>query len=216
MSEALRRALIDTAVAMNERGFNLGTSGNLSVRTPDGMLITPSGVPYTSLAPEDIVAMDREGQAQGAGHPSSEWRFHLDLYVSREDAGAVVHAHPPHATSLACLPREIPAFHYEVALAGGHNIRRAPYATFGTRELSDNVLEALRNRRACLIANHGLVALGSDLPGALALAQRVELLAQMYRQCLQVGEPELLSREEMARVAEKFAAYGRDAKDRKR
>jgi len=209
MTAELRRLLIGTAVAMNAGGFNLGTSGNLSVRVTGGMLITPSGVPYENLGEDDIVFVDLDGHAQGALEPSSEWRFHRDLYRRRDDAGAVVHAHPAHATSLACLGRSIPAFHYEVALAGGHDIRCARYATFGTQELSDHVLTALEGRRACLMANHGLVCLGPDLPAALALARRVEQLAQMYRQCLQVGEPDLLSEEEMARVAEKFRRYGR-------
>ncbi len=208
MSDSLRRQLIDTAVAMNAGGFNLGTSGNLSAREQDGMLITPSGVPYGGLAEGDIVFMDFDGRARGELRPSSEWRFHLDLYRRREEVRAVVHAHPPHATSLACLGGGIPAFHYEVALAGGHDIRCAAYATFGTQELSDNVLAALEGRHACLMANHGLVALGPDLPAALALARRVEQLAQMYRQCLQAGEPKILDQEEMARVAEKFRAYG--------
>lgn len=210
MSQALRRKLIDTAVAMNDSGINLGTSGNLSVRFGAGMLITPSAVPYEHLAEEDIVFMDFGGKAQGRATPSSEWRFHLDIYRQRDDAAAVVHAHPPHCTSLACLSRDIPAFHYEVALAGGHDIRRAPYATFGSQELSDHVLSALQGRKACLMANHGLLCLGPELAATLALAQKVEQLAQMYRQCLQVGEPKLLSREEMQRVAEKFARYGKN------
>lgn len=208
MSAALRRLLIDTAVAMNAGGFNLGTSGNLSTRCEGGMLITPSGVPYDTLAEEDAVWMGFDGQTRGDLEPSSEWRFHLDIYRRREDAGAVVHAHPAHATTLACLRRDIPAFHYEVALAGGHDIRCATYATFGTQALSDRVLAALEGRRACLMANHGLVCIGPDLPAALGLARRVELLAQMYRQCLQVGAPKLLSREEMALIAEKFQSYG--------
>lgn len=208
MSSALRAKLIDTAVAMNAGGFNLGTSGNLSVRDEGGMLITPSGVPYAALAEQDIVFLDMEGKARGALAPSSEWRLHLDIYRRRDDAGAVVHAHPAQATSLACLGRGIPAFHYEVALAGGHDIRCARYATFGTQELSDNVLEALEGRRACLMANHGLVCLGQDLPAALGMARRVEQLAQMYRQCLLVGEPNLLGAEEMARVVAKFRDYG--------
>jgi L-fuculose-phosphate aldolase len=152
--------------------------------------------------------VDLDGAARGTLEPSSEWRFHRDIYRLREDAGAVVHAHPAHATSLACLGRGIPSFHYEVALAGGSDIRCARYATFGTQELSDHVMEALQGRRACLMANHGLVSIGADLPAALALAHRVEHLAQMYRQCLQVDEPDLLGEEEMARVVEKFRTYG--------
>lgn len=209
MNEALRLQLIETAVAMNDSGINLGTSGNLSVRSKDGMLITPSGMPYDALVPQDIVFMDLDGSGQGVRKPSSEWRFHLDIYRQRIDANAVVHAHPAFCATLACLNRDIPAFHYEVALAGGNNIRCAPYATFGTQALSDNVLLALRDRKACLIANHGLVCLERDLPSALAMAQRVEQLARMYCQCLQIGEPVILSDQEMGVMVEKFSTYRR-------
>ena len=207
MSADLRGQLVATARAMNEGGFNLGTSGNLSARHRDGLLITPSGLAYEAMSADDIVALDSAGEVTGEGIPSSEWRFHLDIYRRRDDAGAVVHAHPPNATSLACLRRDIPAFHYEVALAGGNDIRCSDYATFGTRALSDHVLSALEGRRACLVANHGLVAIGTDLPAALAMAQRVELLAGMYLRCLQIGEPVLLDAAEMRRVAEKFRLY---------
>ena len=159
---------------MNALGINRGTSGNLSVRIAGGLLITPSGVPYDSLRPGKIVAMQIDGSHTGAWEPSSEWRLHRDIYRARENTGAVVHAHPGFATALACLRRGIPAFHYMIAVAGGSDIRCAPYATFGTQALSDGALQALDGRTACLLANHGMVCLGSDLAAALALAVEVE------------------------------------------
>lgn len=200
-------ALVCAARSLAELG-NVGTSGNLSVRDGDGMLITPSGVPYEQLEPDGIVAVDAAGTPTGRFAPSSEWRFHLAIYADRPDAGAVVHSHSPNATALACLGRAIPAFHYEVAFAGGVDIRCAPYATFGTEALSNNVVAALRGRQACLIANHGVVCLGPHLDKALFLAREVEQLALIYRLSLSMGEPQLLSKEEMARVLEKFADYG--------
>ncbi len=211
MSDSLRRQLIDVAVAMNESGLNQGTSGNVSARYEDGMLITPSGMDYAGLAPEDIVFVNAEGAADGRRKPSSEWRFHLEIYRHRKEAGAVVHAHPAWCTTLACSHRPIPAFHYMVAVAGGNDIRCAEYATFGTQQLSDHVIDALRDRKACLMANHGLVCLERDLRRALALAIEVEHLAGVYGRCLELGEPVLLSDEEMARVKEKFLNYGANA-----
>ena len=209
MSTELHKQLIETAVAMNSSGINRGTSGNLSVRTDAGFLITPSGMDYTELVPGDIVAMNFEGEWQGSNAPSSEWLVHRDIYRQREDALAIVHAHPTFCTSLACLGKPIPAFHYMVAVAGGKDIRCSPYATFGTQELSDHVLAALEDRKACLMANHGVVCIGGDLPGALALAVEVEQLAQVYYQCLVAGEPTILDDAEMERVLEKFRDYGR-------
>ena len=209
---ALREAVIATALAMNAAGINRGKSGNVSARLDregfDGFLVTPSGLPYTETTPDDIVAMTLAGVAHGHRVPSSEWRFHRDIYASRSDALAIVHAHAPFATSLACLHRGIPPFHYMVAIAGGADIRCAPYATFGTQELSDCALAALAERNACLLANHGMIALGATLPRALALAVEVETLAEMYWRALQVGEPILLGNEEMEIVLEKFATYG--------
>jgi len=201
--------LIETAIAMNASGINRGTSGNLSVRTKGGFLITPSGMDYADLVPEDIVAMNLEGEWKGSNAPSSEWRIHRDIYRRRGDALAILHAHPTFSATLACLRKSIPALHYMVAVAGGKDIRCAPYATFGTQELSDHVLTALEDRKACLMANHGMVCLGRDLPGALALAIEVEQLAQVYYQCLVAGEPVVLDDEEMERVLEKFKGYGR-------
>lgn len=209
---ALRQEVIATALAMNAAGINRGKSGNVSVRLAragfDGFLVTPTGVPYAKLVPDDIVAMSLDGQAQGRRLPSSEWRFHRDIYHQRADAHAIVHTHSPFATSLACLSRGIPAFHYMVAVAGGADIRCAPYATFGTQALSDHALTALRDRRACLLANHGTIAIGATLERALALAVEVETLAEMYWRVLQVGEPVVLPEAEMRVVIEKFATYG--------
>jgi len=208
MKQDPRTQLIEAALEMNASGINHGTSGNLSLRRGEGMLITPSGVQYHEMQPGDIVAVSLDGQWDEGLKPSSEWRFHLDIYRHRPDAHAVVHAHPVCCAALACLGRAIPAFHYMVAVAGGEDIRCAPYATFGTQELSDHVLQALAGRKACLIANHGLVCLERDLSCALALAIEVENLAKTYCQCLAIGTPELLDSAEMARVVEKFRQYG--------
>ena len=205
---ALRREIIATARKMNALGINRGKSGNVSARVTGGLLITPTGLEYDSTRPADIVAMTLAGRVRGARLPSSEWRFHRDIYASRRDAGAIVHAHAAFATTLACLGRGIPAFHYMIAVAGGRDIRCAPYATFGTQELSDHALRALRGRRACLLANHGMIAIGATLPAALALAVEVEALAEQYWRALQLGRPKLLSKAEMTRVLEKFRTYG--------
>ena len=208
----LRQDIIDACLKMNALGINQGSAGNIGVRVDDGLLITPSGMPYDSLTPDDIVFMAADGSVPpGQKNPSSEWRFHLDILNARGDAGAVVHSHAMFATTLACLHREIPAFHYMVAIAGGRDIRCAPYATFGTRDLSDSILVALRDRKACLMANHGLICLEQSLPLALRLAIEVEHLANAYRQSLEIGGPVLLDNEEMDRVVEKFRHYGPDA-----
>ena len=208
----LRREIIATARRMNDLGINQGVSGNLSARAGDGLLVTPSGVAYDVLGPADIVEMGFDGRwrcARPERRPSSEWRFHLDILKARPELGAVLHAHSPHATALACLRRGIPAFHYMVAVAGGHTIRCAPYATFGSEALSANALKALEGRRACLLANHGLIAAGRTLAGALALAVEVETLATQYCRALQLGAPKILSRAEMKRVLAKFeSGYG--------
>jgi L-fuculose-phosphate aldolase len=208
MSDQPRQELIETALAMNESSVNQGTSGNLSVRTEAGILITPSGMHYAHLEIEDIVFVDGTGKPSGKRKPSSEWRIHFDIYQHRPDATAIVHAHPVHCSTLACLNKSIPAFHYMVAKAGGRDIPCAEYATFGTQALSDNVIKALQGRKACLMTNHGLMALGPSLTSALALAEEVEHLAQTYRHCLGIGEPVLLDDEEMDRVIEKFKDYG--------
>lgn len=208
MTAELRLVMIDTARRMNRAGINRGTSGNLSARLGAGLLITPSGLDYASMQPDDIVYMDLDGKPQGARRPSSEWRIHRDIYRQREDALAILHAHPVFCSALACLGKAIPPFHYMVAVAGGANIRCSEYATFGTQELSDQVLSALRDRKACLMGNHGLVCIERNPERALALAIEVEQLAQVYLQCLAVGEPPILDDEEMARVVEKFKSYG--------
>ena len=208
MTEARRRYLIETAIEMNCCSINQGTSGNLSIRHESGMLITPSGMAYSTLAPDDIVFVDGNGEYHGPRKPSSEWRIHYDIYQARTDAGAILHAHPTDCAALACLNKSIPAFHYMVAVAGGRDIRCAPYATFGTQALSNHVLEALKDRKACLMASHGLICLADDLDQALALAIEVEQLAQTYLHCLSVGNPVILDDEEMDRVLLKFKSYG--------
>ena len=215
---ALRAALIATARQMNALDINRGKSGNVSARLRtadfDGYLVTPTGLPYDEIGPDDIVAMPLdggEGAARGARRPSSEWRFHRDLHASRADIGAVVHTHSPFATTLACLDRGIPPFHYMVAVAGGRDIRCAPYATFGTQALSDHALAALAGRRACLLSHHGMIAVGVTLRAALALAVEVETLAEMYWRALQIAAPSLLDDAEMERVIARFATYGQPA-----
>jgi L-fuculose-phosphate aldolase len=212
MTRKPRQELIATALEMNRCGVNRGTSGNLSARSGDGMLITPSGVPYDEMCAEDIIYVEeRDGASpgfDGPHKPSSEWRIHRDVYQARPDALAILHAHPVHSTALACLRRPLPAFHYMVAAAGGHDIRCASYATFGSQALSNHVLEALEGRRACLMANHGLLCLGPNLASALALAVEVEQLARSYLHCLAVAEPVILDDSEMDRVLEKFKTYG--------
>jgi L-fuculose-phosphate aldolase len=202
--------MVLAARRLSAEGLNPGMSGNLSVRTDGGFLVTPSGVAYDRMHPDDLVFVGA-GAAPGGGErkPSSEWRLHRDIYARRPEAGAVVHTHSPYATTLACLRRSIPAFHYEVAFAGGDDIRCGGYATFGTQELSDLALAALDGRKACLLANHGAVAHGADLDEAVNLAEKVEALARLYWQSLQVAEPVLLEGVEMARVVEKFRTYGK-------
>ncbi len=204
---ALRQQLVKTTQATIAAGLNQGASGNLSVRVEAGFLITPSAVPHEEMTADDIVYMTLDGNHEGHYKPSSEWRFHRDIYQQRKDAGAVLHAHPKACTTLACLRRDIPAFHYMIAVAGGNNIRCAPYAVFGSQELSDHALAALENRKACLLANHGLLCLDADLDQVFALAMEIENLAQIYMQVLQTGEPITLGDEEMQTVHDKFASY---------
>jgi L-fuculose-phosphate aldolase len=207
---AEREAMVAAARRMNALGINQGMSGNLGLRAGDGLLVTPSGLDYDAMGPKDIVEMDFDGTWRAAPErkPSSEWRFHRDILASRSEFAAVVHTHAMFATTLACLGLEIPPFHYMVAVAGGSSIRCAPYATFGTQQLSDNALAALIGRKACLLANHGMIACGPSLEKALALAVEVETLAAQYWRALQIGPPKLLDKAEMARVLEKFESYG--------
>lgn len=203
-----RAALCDAARQLAATGLNRGTAGNLSMRLGEGLLVTPTGVPVPDLTPAAMVSMAMDGAWTGAWAPTSEWRIHRDILASRADVAAVVHAHPPFCTALACLHREIPPFHYMVAVAGGDSIRCAGYATFGTQELSDLALAALQDRRACLLANHGMLAVGRGLRAALKLAVEVEELAEQYWRALQIGPPVLLDPAEMARVRARFAGYG--------
>lgn len=209
----LRNQIIKTALALNETGLSAGSSGNVSARVEhEGFLITPSGVKYHKLRPEDIVFLDFEGNViEGDYVPSSEWRFHMDIYNARRAAKAIVHAHPPYCTALACLDKEIPPFHYMVAVVGGKSIRCCRYEPFGTPELSRAVLEALDGRKACLMSHHGMVAFGDNLEKALSLAVEVEVLAQQYHLVLQVGEPKLLSDAQMEDVMHRFWTYGDNA-----
>ena len=205
---SLSAEIVETALALDPSGLGVGTAGNVSARYDGGMLITPSGLPYEKMTPEDIVFVNGEGTAEGPLKPSSEWRFHLDIYRARSEASAIVHCHSPHATALACLREGIPAFHYMVAVAGGADIRCSDYATFGTQGLSNVILEALHDRKACLMANHGQVAFGDTLQNALRLAQEVEALAQQYLLARKAGHPVLLEAEEMNEVLERFKTYG--------
>lgn len=211
-----RRALVRVMQEAQRLGLNTGQAGNASVRAKGGLLVTPTGIAPADLKPADMTALGFHGAARGAVRgarkPSSEWRFHADILRSKPEFGAVIHAHSPHATALACLRRRIPAFHYIVAVAGGTDIRCAAYATFGTAALSRNALKALEGRAACLLANHGLIACGADPDAALALAVEVEGLARQYVLALSAGTPRILPEKEMKRVLRRFTTYGQQGK----
>jgi L-fuculose-phosphate aldolase len=211
----LHEALVQGCRQLARRGLTPGTSGNVSLRYDErAFLVSPTGLPYESLTADDVPLVGFDGRWFGRRRPSSEWRFHRDILAARPEIGAIVHTHSTHATALASTGRGIPAFHYMVAAAGGIDIRCAPYKTFGTQALSDAAVRALEGRRACLLANHGVIALGADLDAALALAGEVEDLAQKYCATLAIGEVRLLEEAEMRRVIEKFTTYGRqDASD---
>ena len=204
----LRREVVATAKALSAGGLTHGKSGNVGARFRDGFLVTPSGYPYDQMTPADVVAMTFDGKATGRREPSSEWRFHAAIFEARPEVHAVVHAHSTAATALACHRRGIPAFHYMVAVAGGTDVRCAPYATFGTEALAAAAVDALRDRKACLLANHGQIAVGADLGAALQLAAEIENLCRQYLDALAIGEPVLLSDAEMGEVLEKFKTYG--------
>ena len=210
-SITLRQRIIEACHQMERSGLNRGTSGNVSCREGDHFLITPSGVPVPQLRPESIVAMGFKGEIIGEGKPSSEWYFHLDLLKNRPELNAIVHTHSPHATALACLREDLPAFHYMIAIAGGDSVRCAPYALFGTEALSAHAVNAMKDRKACLLANHGLIAAGRDLDEAMAVATEIESLCQQYLLARQTGQPVLLSSEEMLAVIDRFRSYGRNA-----
>lgn len=205
----LRRKMVEICRRMNSSGINQGTAGNVSVRTGNGFLITPSSLPYDIMSPEDLVEMGFDGTYVGR-RPSSEWRFHRDILKNRPDINVVLHCHSMYATTLACHHKTIPAFHYMVGVAGGTTVRCAKYATFGTQALSDHALKALDGRLACLLGQHGQISLGKDLEQALWLAIEVETLARMYVQVLTLGEPPILDDAEMERVIDqmKRMSYG--------
>jgi L-fuculose-phosphate aldolase len=203
-----RQSIIDACLRMSQLGINQGTSGNISLRHDQGMLITPTSVPYETMQPEQIVFMGPDGSVDSGQRPSSEWRFHLDILKARPEVNAVVHAHPTYATTLAIMGLEIPPIHYMIAVAGGDTIRCAPYATYGTAELSQHAVSALEGRFACLLAHHGMIAIGPSLSKAMWLAVEVETLARQYHGCLQIGTPPLLSKAEIKKVLGKIAGYG--------
>ncbi|AWN37059.1 class II aldolase/adducin family protein [Methylobacterium radiodurans] len=204
----IRQSIVEAARSLDALGLTQGTSGNVSLRHADGLLITPSGLPYARMSPDDIVFMRLDGTYEHPLKPSSEWRFHRDILARRPEVNAVVHAHPIYCTAFAMCRREIPAVHYMIAAAGGPTVRCAPYATFGTEELSAHALAALEDRTCCLLANHGMIATGPDLEKALWLAVELETLCRQYAVALQVGTPVVLPDDEIARNVEKFRSYG--------
>lgn len=209
--KALRSELLRIAKKLDEQGLNRGTSGNASVRCGEGLLITPSGMGAEGLGEDDIVYVDFSGQSRGRWQPSSEWLFHRDILAQRPEFGAVIHTHSIAATALACMRKDIPPFHYMIALAGGDSIRCAAYATFGTQALSDAALLALHERKACLLANHGMIAAGADLADAFRIALEVETLSELYLRALQVGQPVLLTSDEFRAAQDRFSSYGKPA-----
>lgn len=205
----LSREIIETCLEMTHLGLNQGTAGNISVRYKDGMLITPSGIPYERLTENMIVFVDRDGNFEEGKVPSSEWRFHMAVYLNRPDMNAVVHNHAVYCTAVSILNRPIPAIHYMIAAAGGNSIPCAPYATFGTRELSEHVVVALKDRKATLLQHHGLIACEENLEKALWLAHEVEVLARLYINTLSVTDSvPVLDDQAIAIVLEKFKTYG--------
>ena len=205
--QQLRTSLLDTTRRLVQIGLNRGSSGNASVRDGDNMLITPSALPVSEMSPDSMVRMDLAGNILQGGKPSSEWRFHRDILAARTDINAVVHVHSTFATTIACLRRDVPAVHYMIALAGGDSIPCTPYSVFGEQALSDHALVALQGRKACLLGNHGMIALGKDLDDALAVAVEVEFLCEIYWRTLQVGEPHILTSQQMHDVKQKFVEY---------
>ena len=207
----LRREIADQARAMNALGINQGTSGNVSARCGDRMLITPSAMPYEAMRPGDVASVSLEGDGgdwRGPHKPSTEWRFHRDILRARPDADAVIHTHAVHCTALAILRREIPAVHYMIAAFGGPTIRCAPYAMYGTAELAAHAVRAMEGRNACLLANHGMIVAGPNLAKAMWLAVELEALAKQYCLALQLGDPAILSDAEIAETLRGFASYG--------
>ena len=204
-----REQLLTIAQKLIATGLNKGTAGNASVRCEGGFLVTPSGMAVEEMRDNSMVKMQFDGSFEAEKIPSSEWRFHRDILASRADINAVIHTHSMFATTLACLHKVIPPFHYMIAVVGGDTIRCAPYALFGSQALSDNALAALIDRKACLLANHGMIALGRDLDDALAVAVEVENLCEQYWRALQLGKPHILSEAEMREVFQQFKGYGK-------
>ncbi|MEW5903275.1 MAG: class II aldolase/adducin family protein [Pseudomonadota bacterium] len=205
--QQLRSALLQTSRRMVDLGLNRGTAGNASVRCGEDILITPSALPVAEISEQDVVLMDKEGKVLQGRKPSSEWRFHCDILNARPEIGAVLHMHSTYATTIACLGHDVPAVHYHIAIAGGDSIRCTPYTIFGEQNLSDLALEALHGRKACLLGNHGMIALGKDLDEALSVAQEVEFLCEVYWRTLAVGGPKILSTQQMHAVQAKFVEY---------
>lgn len=208
-----RESVVAAARELDAQGLNRGTSGNVSVRFRGGLLITPSGLPTARMRPEDVVPLGLDGTHTPDQKPSSEWRFHRDILASRSDCGAVVHAHPVYCTAFALCRQEIPAVHYMIAAFGGPSVRCAPYAPYGTAELSELALAALADRNVCLLANHGMIAAGASLEKALWLAVELETLCHQYAVALQVGTPTVLSDHEIGSTVERFRGYGLNAAD---
>lgn len=204
----MREQLLNIAQQLATLGLNKGTSGNVSVRHKEGFLITPSGMDVADMSAQSMVMMNMNGEPLSEGKPSSEWRFHRDIYLNKPEVSAIIHTHSMFATTLACLQKDIPPFHYMIAVAGGETIRCAPYALFGTQALSDGAVTALSERKACLLANHGMIATGKDLKQALAITQEVETLCEQYWRALQIGSPYILNNQEMSEVFEQFKDYG--------
>ncbi len=203
-------ALLNTAQLLVEQGLNKGTSGNCSVRQGDGFLITPSGLPVEHMLAESMVLMQMDGRFPEEQKPSSEWRFHRDIFQMRPEVNAVIHTHSMFATTVACLRKNVPPFHYMIAVTGGDSLRCAPYALFGSQALSDYALAALKDRKACLLSNHGMITIGADLDEALAIAIEIENLCEQYWRLIQVTpNPPLLSEAEMLEVFQQFKGYGR-------
>jgi L-fuculose-phosphate aldolase len=211
-NHASAQQVLDVARQLVSLGLNKGTSGNVSVRVKNGFIITPSGVSVEQMTTESMVMMQFDGSAEPHKKPSSEWRFHRDILQRRQEVNAVIHTHSMFATTMACLREDIPPFHYMIAIAGGGSIRCAPYALFGSQQLSDAALTALQARKACLLANHGMIAVGSDLNDALAVTVEVENLCEQYWRALQIKQPYLLTEVQMNEVFEQFKGYRNNSK----
>ena len=208
MTNSICSNICDVMEILEKRGLNTGATGNISVKSEDAINITPSGLCPAELGPEKIVSISISGEYRGIWKPSSEWRIHTEIYKRYIGVGAVIHMHSPYATALSCHCIDVPAFHYMVGAIGGDNIRCASYETFGTKKLSEVVVVALQERMACLMANHGMLAVGPDLSSALGTAVLVEELSKQYLLSKAIGEPILISKQEMSVVVDKFQTYG--------